>query len=269
MSVKGLSVHSPDGGIITMEEAFAIPVPGKTSTYTPVSNQGLWEMLQRNAEYRGLRLGVPQMGISHKGQRLFGTVEILNQDHLDNQVRLMLGLRNSYDKTLSVGVCFGSKVFVCDNLCFTGYTSEDEDAVAAIHKRHHSDVWEGLQEKLSAAMDKFEIFKSYQDSFYTRLKENALTDAMAHHLIVESVRADAITAKDVMAVANEWAFQADGPKNEVEQEVYHPEFAPRNAWSLFNAFTEIHKGFQQKNPFEANIRSIKMNNFFKQRFLMN
>jgi hypothetical protein len=267
--MNGLMVHSPDSGMVTKEQAFAIPVPEQTRTYTPISNESLWDMLQKTAESKGLILSEPQFGVAHKGQRLFGVADITNQDYLDEEVRLTLGLRNSYDKTLSVGVCFGSKVFVCDNMCFSGYASEDEDAVGQVHKRHHSDVFEGLQIRLEEAMSKFDVFRSYQESSFNRMKEMSLTDAAAHDLIIQSVRAEAITAKDCMTVANEWAFQSHCPENEWDAENWHKEFMPRNVWSLFNAFTEVHKGFQQKNPFGANVRSIKLNNFFHSQFLSN
>ena len=267
MSLEGLMLDTPKSGVISMEQSFAIEVPKETKTYTPVSNEDLWKLMQQKAVQRGLQLGTPQMGIDCNGKRLFGQVEIVNQDHLDNEVRLMLGFRNSYDKSMSVGICFGSKVFVCSNMCFTGYTSEGEEAVGQVHHRHSSNVWAGLPERLDAAMDKFEVFKSYQDSFYNRLKENELSDADAHHLIIESVRAGAINARDCMPLANEWAFQQNGPTNEVEEERWHPEFALRNAWSLFNAYTEKAKTHQQKNPLEANLRSIRMNGFFKQQFM--
>jgi hypothetical protein len=32
----------------------------------------------------------------------------------------VLGLRNSYDKSCSTGLCIGATVFVCDNLSFSG-----------------------------------------------------------------------------------------------------------------------------------------------------
>jgi hypothetical protein len=265
--MEGLILDTPKSGVITMKQAFAIPLPEETKTYIPVSNEDLWKLMQQKAFQRGLQLGTPQMGIDHNGQRLFGSVEIVNMDHLDNEVRLMLGFRNSYNKSMSVGICFGSKVFVCSNMCFTGYTSEGEEAVGQVHHRHSTNVWDGLPERLDAAFDKFDVFKSYQDSFYNRLKEHDLSDAEAHNLIIQSVRSEAITARDCMVIADEWAFQANGPQNEVEEENWHPEFAPRNAWSLFNAYTEKAKKHQIKNPLEANLRSIRMNNFFKQQFM--
>jgi hypothetical protein len=99
-------------------------------------------------------------------------------------------------------------------MCFTGYTSEEEEAVGLVHHRHQSNVWDGMNSRLSDAMDKFSVFKSYQDSFYNRLKETPLTDAEAHDLIIKSVRSEAITAKDCFNVAEEWAFQNEGPKSD-------------------------------------------------------
>ena len=265
--MNGLVLDTPKSGIVTMEQAFSIGLPEETKTYIPVSNEDLWKLLQQKAFDRGLQLGTPTLGVDHNGQRLFGSVEITNQDHLDNEVRLMLGFRNSYNKSMSVGICFGSKVFVCSNMCFTGYTSENEDAVGQVHHRHSVNVWDGLEERLDNAMDKFEVFKSYQDSFYNKLKDIRLRDVQAHDFIIRSAKAGVINARDCMPLAEEWAFQAQGPQNEAEQENWHPEFAPRNAWSLFNAYTEKAKKHQQKNPLEANLRSIKMNKFFKQVFM--
>ena len=254
-------------GPVTLEEAYAVPVPEQTNTYVPVSNQALLEMLQKTAAARGLQLGEPHLGLAHGGQRMFGSMEITNQDHFDEQVRMMLGVRNSYNKTMSIGVCFGSKVFVCSNMVFTGYTSDDNDAVGQIHHRHQAEVWAELEEQLTEAMDKFEVFRSYQNDFYSQLQNIKLRDVQVHDLIVRSVRAEAITAKDCMTIADEWAFQARGAQNEAEEDRWHKEFVPRNAWSLFNAFTEVHKGFQKKNPIDANLRSIKMNRFFHSQFM--
>lgn len=264
-----LCVHTKGSGRVTMEEAFAIPLPEKTKTYQPVANEELWNMLKRTASTKGLQLGVPQMGITAGGQRLFGVADITNQDHLDNEVRLTIGFRNSYNKSLSVGVCFGSTVFVCDNMCFSGYTSEGQEAVGQVHKRHSLDVFDSLQIRLEEAMGQFDVFKSYQNDFYNRLKEQELTDAEALEVIHNSVAAQAITPKDCYTVGEEWMFQGRGPQTEEEQDsgLWHREFAPRNAWSLFNAFTQIHKVFQKKNPFDANVRSIKMNTFFHTQFI--
>jgi len=43
----------------------------------------------------------------------------------------IVGLRNSHDKTYPAGLVAGSKVFVCDNLCFSG-----EVRLSRKHTRH-------------------------------------------------------------------------------------------------------------------------------------
>ena len=50
------------------------------------------------------------------GARYFGVLCLRSPygDYTD-----MLGLRNSHDKSLPIGIAFGSRVFVCDNLAFS------------------------------------------------------------------------------------------------------------------------------------------------------
>lgn len=148
-------------------------------------------------------MGDPDFGLANKGQRMFGASPITNKDHVDDEVRLMIGFRNSYDRTMSVGICFGSKVFVCDNMAFSGYTTDGEEAFGEIHHRHQCDVMNELRSCLKEALDKFSVFRSYQESLYNRLKEIGLTDADAHDLIIRAARAEAITPKDCFHVANE------------------------------------------------------------------
>jgi hypothetical protein len=267
--MEGLLLDTPGSGIVTMEQAFNIPTPEATNTYSPVGNEDLWNMLSRIAAERGLELGIPQIGLANKGQRMFGSVEVLNHNQLDNEVRMMLGFRNSLDKTMSIGICFGSKVFVCSNMCFSGYASDGNDATGIVHQRHQSDVFGNLEHGLNESLNKFDIFKNYQEKLYNRLKEIRLRDAQAHDFIIKSARAGAINTTDCMKIANEWDFQITGPTNTVEEERWHPEFTPRTAWSLFNAFTEQAKAYQQKNPLKANLRSIKMNSLFHQQYMTN
>jgi hypothetical protein len=267
--MEGLLLDTPGSGVVTPEQAWSIPTPEATNTYSPVGNKELWDVLSRIADERGLELGTPHIGLANKGQRMFGSVEIVNQNQLDNEVRMMLGFRNSLDKTMSIGICFGSKVFVCSNMCFSGYASDGNDATGIVHQRHQSDVFGNLEMGLNESMNKFEVFKNYQEKLYNRLKEISLTDEAAHSLIIQAARADAINKTDCMTIANEWDFQITGPTNTIEEERWHPEFTPRTAWSLFNAFTEQAKAYQSKNPLKANLRSIKMNSLFHQHYMAN
>jgi hypothetical protein len=55
--------------------------------------------------------------ITPDGARYFGMLTLRSNygDYGD-----LVGLRNSHDKTFPIGIAFGSRVFVCDNLAFIG-----------------------------------------------------------------------------------------------------------------------------------------------------
>ena len=60
-------------------------------------------------------------------------------------------------------------------------------------------------------------------------REHELDDRGAHDLVIKSVDAEALAPSAIPRVLKEW------------REPWHQEFVPRNAWSLFNSFTEILK----------------------------
>jgi hypothetical protein len=60
-------------------------------------------------------------------------------------------------------------------------------------------------------------------------KNRRVTDLQAHDLIIKAVDADAITNSQIPEVIDQW------------REPNHECFKQRNAWSLFNAFTEATK----------------------------
>ncbi len=56
------------------------------------------------------------------------------------------------------------------------------------------------------------------------------------------------------------------PENEEEEARWHEEFHVDNAWSLYNCFTEVAKGYLGQNTMKASDRSIVANGFFRDRF---
>ena len=85
--MNGLMLHC-GGQVKTRDEVFAVPVP-----------------------------------FSHNGMRFFGLLGLEMPGHNSTLYRSVLGLRNSYDKSFSTGVCIGASVFVSDNLSFNGEVS--------------------------------------------------------------------------------------------------------------------------------------------------
>ena len=100
----------------------------------------------------------------------------------------------------------------------------------ALSRKHTSRLFEDLDEKIEAGFSR--IFEEWQvnDRRVLRYKEHELDDRGAHDLVIRSVDAEALAPSAIPKVLREW------------REPWHSEFVPRNAWSLFNGFTEILKG---------------------------
>ena len=103
---------------VKLEQLEAIEMPEPTRTYVPVSHYDL----AMNVGAIGERvidkeLHSKKFGIARKGQHMFATYTYKNEE---DEIGMSIGFRNSYDKSMSIGVCVGAKVFVCENLMMTG-----------------------------------------------------------------------------------------------------------------------------------------------------
>tara|TARA_Y100000310_G_scaffold56232_1_gene51591 strand:+ start:27227 stop:28024 length:798 start_codon:yes stop_codon:yes gene_type:complete len=264
--MNGLMLDTPDSGLATRHDIDLVSLPNRTRTYTPVPHGEVVDIVETEAQNMGLTVKNPVFGLARKGQQLFGAFEVVGQDHLGGEVQLMLGFRNSYDKSLSLGVCFGAKVFVCSNLCFSGYAGE-EGVAGSISQKHTTFVYEKVMDKLHAGLSQFGIFRDAQEKFFGRLGEAKLDDDKAYATIVRAAQADAIRNADILDVAKVWNYQEHRPETEETPDDWHTEFQPRNAWSLFNCFTEAQKIDQRKNSFyHASNRSLRLTKFFQAEF---
>jgi len=169
----------------------------------------------------GLRVAQEAHGVTHDGARYFGLLEVAN-GHDDTEYTRVLGVRNSHDKRFPAGVCAGSQVLVCDNLCFDG-----EITVARKHTRF---VLRDLPYLVREAIGRLLGAWKHQDERISAYKEKRLTDTGAHDLTIGALDSGVISASRIPDVIREW------------REPSHDAFRPRNVWSWFNSVTEALKG---------------------------
>jgi hypothetical protein len=137
-------------------------------------------------------------------------------------VRIAIGLRNSHDKSFSLGLTVGRRVLVCDNLALFG----DYTPVVRKHTKHVE-----IEAILAVAVDQmqrsFEPMKRQIEFF----RGYELSDDRAKLVIYEAFFGGlADLPKHLGAVVHDHYFE---PK--------YPEFEPRTIWSLENAFTSAVK----------------------------
>jgi hypothetical protein len=127
-----------------------------------------------------------------------------------------LGLRASNNRTMSIQLCAGLSVFVCDNLAFRG-------DMIALKRKHTSGL--NLRIELAGAVLRFQEHFGRLAGEVELLKEHTLPDIEAKTLIHDAF-ADGLMPVRFLPEVSEAYFE---PQLQ--------EFAPRNAWSLHNAFT--------------------------------
>ena len=134
---------------------------------------------------------------------------------------LSVAFRNSYDRSMAVGIAIGASVFVCDNLALCG------DIVVV--KKHTKNVWTELEDTAIATLYKSQHRFEQIIADAETLKGWALTDDDAFRTMGYLFGNDIISPRQLTVVKDEWL------KPE------HQEFQPRNMWSFYNACTEALK----------------------------
>lgn len=235
--MSNLILHA-GGFSATLADLKAAPAPDATRHYKPVLHAELREHILTALAPAGLKLEREQYGLTRDGRRMFGVLDVANGHGADDW-RLAIGIRNSYDRSLAVGLCAGSRVFVCDNLAFSGEVT--------LSRKHTRGVWEDLPELTAGLLG--EIVGPYaedQRDQIDAMKQSELDAAAVDHLILNAFRSKVLPAGDIPDVIHQW----DRPR--------HEEFAPRTAWSLFNAFTEVLKMSPAHLQFDRTLRLSRL-----------
>jgi hypothetical protein len=199
----------------------SVDTPVATPTWQPIPHLRLVEQVELALNSCQLKIVNQAHCLSQDGWRYFGLMHIRNGRE-ESDYAWVLGLRNSHDKTFPAGIVAGTQVFVCDNLSFGG-----EVKFARKHTRFiERDLPNLAARAIARLVEKWQT----QEHRIAAYKDRSLYDSEVHDLLVRALLIGAIGSRTMLPVLNQWRNPA------------HNDFAPRTAWSLFNAFTETLKG---------------------------
>jgi hypothetical protein len=233
--MPGLLAHR-GAELMTRQNLLTLPTPEGTDTHRPVPHAALVQSLIEALAFRSLEVVEDQYALTPDGMRLFGTLA-LNVEH--SGTRIVIGVRNSHDKSFAIGLTVGYKVFVCDNLAFHG----DFEALSKKHSKHVN-----IQDVMTLAVDRM------QRNFAPMMKQVdawrgfTLPDPTAKLVIYEAFIAGRLQAPQHLARV-------------VAEHYFEPElddFKPRTMWSLSNAFTS---SFKELDPVPRMRTTAKLNPF--------
>lgn len=221
------------GEIVSREQVLETrtPPPNLASGWTPLAHHKLISQTEKSLEAVGFSVQSQEHALAKDGARYFGVMELKHA----NDHSMLVGLRNSHDMSFSAGLSCGARVFVCDNLSFSG-----EVMLARKHTRF---IMRDLPALVARALEKISSLGKEQDLRFDRYKTYELSLTGADHLILQLLRARIVMPSQLGKLVQEW----DTPS--------HPEFAKdgRTLWRLFNAATDALKARKQAMPRATNM----------------
>ena len=212
----------PKTVVVGFDELSKPAVPVQTDSYVPLRHDEFVKMVTNRLQENGMTIKNETHALWRGGQRYFGLMEVSNPQIQSVEMSLVVGLRNSYDKSLPAAIAAGNSVFVCDNLCLS--------AEIVVGRKHTKNMMDDILERIQGAM---RVLQAHWGDHFARVetyKQFDVSPIQAHDTIINAYRRGAISKVGVADVIDQWYTPN------------HNEFSSRNLWSLHNAFTEVWKG---------------------------
>ena len=242
--------------MVTMADLSKMKPPPPTATHFPVPHYDIMSEQLDQLDACGYSWKNLEIGVSHETMRCFWILDIENPT-VARGWNSVWGGRNSHDMMYSALFLAGLGVWICDNLQFTGEIKVSSKHTKHIGSRLKRMVTKGLfeltqfdaiNEERHAAYEaytlpeeEFEVIETPDETEDRIVHEST---PFIHDFVVKSMDRGVISPSSIKLVLDAW------------REPSFPEFQPRNAWSLSNAYTEAFKKYS--NPHQLFGRGIAL-----------
>jgi hypothetical protein len=216
-----------------------VPLPEQTDTYTPVAFGDLItnakevasDLLTEHTFKEG------HYALAGKDQRMFA---VLNYEGDNPDMGVSLGIRSSYDKSMSNGYCFGANITVCDNMIFAGDFT--------IMRKHTKNVFEDLRDQLVSTLYNFQRNSKFQNIVEDKkiMQDTHLTSDKAYEFLGLLFGHKVLKARQLTTAVNCW------------NKPPYLEFEGKTMWGLYNACTEALKSTPPNHIIQ---KHIELHNF--------
>ena len=221
------------GELVTREQLDLIKLPEATESYTPVSHYHLADKLVNISTdiLRDYALVGENYAVARQGNQMYAALKFQKEA---SDMALSIAFRNSYDRSMSLGIAVGASVFVCDNLALQG------DIV--IMRKHTKNVWNELEDLAITTLYKSQRRFDQIVADAEAMKQFPVADAEAFKLMGLLYGLDIVSPRQLTVVKEEWL----NPR--------HDAFRERSLWSFYNACTESLKTCPPVSVMEKHIQ---------------
>jgi hypothetical protein len=218
----------------TLSFAYSSPKPWRST-----GDQQGCPALVETLSFRQIGVVQEEYAVSSDGMKMFGVLDLETQME---GCRFSIGIRNSHDKSIRLGLTAGLRVFVCSNMAFSG----DFTPVLAKHTKSFN-----LIDTLSVGVDRIQRNFEPLQRQVELWRKTQITDDTAKLIFYSAFIDGKFEApRTLLPEVHRLYFE---PQN--------PEFAARTMWSLSNAFTSAFKKLGPVPQFKA---TAKLGGFLAQ-----
>lgn len=200
-------------------EVMTIPAPPPEGRWHPIRHSTFVGEVESMLSDYGIEPrgeGAFALG-GQEGARMFGVLPVRIASIGDlADLEFVLGLRNSTDKSYSASLVVGTRVFVCDNLAFSGSVG--------MRRKHTVNIMRDLPLLIADMLSQWGPMAHRQQYQIERMKEIETRPTEINTLLVESIRHDVLSTRRIKPIL---AYMDDPPEGH----------EPHTLWGVFNAFT--------------------------------
>jgi len=203
--------------MITEYDIIQTQAPTSTASYTPVPHMTLIDMVKEKLDKHNLQISKTRYSGNNSLNQMFGIYDLADSD---GETNLNIGFRNSYDKTLPVGLVAGGTVLVCSNLMFRG-----EIKVLRKHTKNvFHDIDSLLENVIQSAKYEYEMLIEDKEKMKVKLLDKRQMAELAGRMFIE----------ERILTANQMS--------ELKREIYRSEhFQNDTLWDFYNHSTHALK----------------------------
>src|SRR5258708_1608562 len=219
-----------DSSVISREDLCLIAPPPPTGTWRPIAHGDLIQALDRQLLVRGITIRDQRFAVQRYGARLFAVLDLSIES--TGEFCASMGIRTANDRSMALEIAVGVRVFVCDNLAFSG------DLIAL--RRKHTAKFD-LNSDISRAVDRYQAHLLALQRRIAMVREDTISDDEAKSTIFEAFRFEILPVRFFKRVGDGY-FKPTAALTDLQ---------PRTMWGLHNAFTRCVRDMAPAPAFEA------------------
>lgn len=161
---------------VSEAEVIQVPAVPFTKTHHPIHHRYILDAVRSGVAATGLEVKNKEYVLANEGKKMFSVWDISGSG--SEELCWSIGIRNSMDKSMALGITAGTRVFVCENLSFSG-------EFVAFRKHTKGLVYDELEFMAFRAMKKMVEHLTRFQHWHEGLKDFSLTEQDAKMLLVE------------------------------------------------------------------------------------